>query len=182
MKIIFIITSFFVTGLASGQSKADKELSMFLKKQQTDTFLIIKSGCGHCEISYEDSLNAGDTVTIFLLFKKNGQLTVTNFSDTSKIKTLTNIRSEIFKFISAKRQALKQGDAYYRERKLLKFQPPCLAKFPYEKLQIKIGQFRYSHTIVGREMDDCGSTLTSEAWFRIELQILEMLDNIKLHN
>jgi hypothetical protein len=168
-----------VTVFTLGQSKADKELNQYLKKHKPDTFILVKTGCQTCEISYEDSLKTIDTITILLLYKKHGQITLVNFSDTGKSQTFDKIKSDIFQFVAAKRDILKQAENYYKEQKHLKFQAPCLATFPYEKIQIQIGQFRHRNTIVAREMDDCGSYLTNEKWFKTELEILNLVENIK---
>ena len=182
MKSLLIILFFSLSALASGQSKADKELKQYLIRYKLDTFILVKTGCQTCEISYEKNLKNVDTLTILLLYKKYGQITLVYFSDTSKSKQFDNIYSDIFQIIEARKTVLKQADIYYKEQELAKFQAPCFAIFPYEKINIQIGKFRHKHTLVMRELDDCGTNLTKEDWFKAELEILGLLDTIKYAN
>lgn len=179
MKFLLIISFLSLTVFASGQSKADKELTQYVKKYKLDTFLLVKTGCQTCEISYENRLKTVDTMTITLLYKKNDKITLVTFSDTGKTQRFDKVKSDIFQVIVNKRNVLKQAEKYYKEQKLLKFQAPCLTTFPYEKVQIQVGQLRHRHTLVDREMDDCGTILTNEQWFKAELEILNLLDSIK---
>jgi hypothetical protein len=179
MKFLITIILFLSTPYLWGQGKANKELLQFLKANKLDTFLVVKNGCPNCSISYEDSIKPVDTAIIWLLYKKHGQQNLIKFSDISKTERHINIESNILKFIKENRHVLKLKDTYYQEQKHLKFQAPCLAIFPYEKMQIQVGQFKYKHTLVKRETDDCGTVLTNEKWFKIELEILKKFDLIK---
>ena len=180
MKILLTILCFILSFFAFGQKKADKELSQFLKKHRLDTFVLVKIGCKTCEISYEDSLKTPDNMTIILVYKKDSKINLMTFSDTEVSRQFYNLKTDIFNFIASKKQILKEADNYYKEQKLAKFQAPCLVTFPYEKLQIQIGTFHHKHILVDRQMDDCGTSLENKEWFKIELQILNLVD-LEMH-
>lgn len=179
MKPILTIFLILSTIFTSGQSKAEKELFLFLKRNKLDTFLTVKSGCPNCLVSYEENIRSIDTATIWLVYKKQGQQKIIRFNDISEAESFGNVTTDIFTFATANRHELRMKEKYYQEQKLAKFQAPSLSTFPYEKIQIKIGQFKYNHTLVNREMDDCGTTLTNEDWFKIEVDILKKLDRVK---
>lgn len=181
MKILLTISFTLLTSFCFGQGKANRELTQFLKSNKVDTFIIIKSGCSSCNISYEniDRVKNADTVTVRLVYQKKGKQTLMIFSDTGLAKNVTYSGTEIFKIIANNREILRTKDAYYQEQKLAKFHAPRLVSFPYETIQLKYGQFTYRHTLVERETDDCGTVLTNEDWFKVEIEILKMIDKLK---
>lgn len=163
---------------ALGQHNADKKLNKFLHLKKIDTFIYIKTGCTDCLPNYEDSGKKIDIVTIKLLYKQKGQQYLVSFSDTCLAKNFGQRNSIIFNFIYANRQTLKDKDKFYEESKKELFQAPCLIVYPYEIIDIKIGQFKHRHTLVRRETDDCGTVLTNHDWFKIELEILNLFDKL----
>lgn len=171
-----------MTALVFGQNKANKELTQFLRLNKLDTFIIIKSGCSKCIVSFEniDNVNKTDTLTIRLLFQKKGTQTFMTFSDTGQTQTKTNLNTTIFKIIADNQMLLQTKDKYYREQKLAKFQAPCLVTFPYEIIELKYGQFKYRHTLVERDSDHCGTILTHIDWFKIEVEILNEFDKLRM--
>jgi hypothetical protein len=182
MKTLLTISLTFLTALVFGQSKANKELTQFFRLNKLDTFLIIKSGCSNCIISYEniDTVKKADTLTISLLFEKKGKQTFMTFSDTGQTKTITNLKTDIFKIIADNRKLLQTKDTYYREQKLAKFQAPCLVTFPYEIIELRYGEFKYRHTLVERDSDDCGTILKHIDWFKVEIEILDKVDKLRM--
>ena len=178
MKTLLTILGIVISLLTFGQSKADQELIQFLKVNSIDTFVFVKTGCSKCTTSYEDSSNYTDTTTIRMLFQHKGQERIMVFSDTSLPKVYTKPRSDIFDFILNRKHLLEKKVRYDQDDKLLKFHPPCFTKYPYEAVEIKIGQLRYQHTSVERAMDVCGGFLTNEDWFAFEVDLLKQLDEL----
>lgn len=179
MKPLLTISFVLLICIASGQGKAEKELLRFLKAHKVDTFVLVKTGCTSCIISYEDNAKLADTVTIWLLYKYRGKQSLMTFSDIAQPKKLGNKDTDIFKFITENRQLLLTKDQYYQEQKQLKFQAPCLTTYPYETIEIKYGNLKYRHRLVKRETDDCGTFLTHEDWFKFEIEVLQMVDKLK---
>ena len=179
MKPLLTISFILLTCITWGQGKADKELRRFFKKHKVDTFVLVKTGCTNCIISYEDNNKLTDTVTIWLLYKYRGKQSLITFSDIAQTKNLGDKDTDIFKFITENRQLLIKKDKYYQEQKQLKFQAPCLMTFPYENIEIKYGNFKHRHRLVKRETDDCGTFLTHEDWFQVEIELLRIVDKLK---
>ena len=102
------------------------------------------------------------------------------FSDTSKAKSAIIKKNMVFQIIEQNRNVFKAKNEYYKNQRLLKFQAPYLTTYPYETIEIKYGLFRYKHTLVERETDDCGTILTSEAWFKAEVELLKEFDKLKI--
>ena len=178
-KTIIVFLSFFWTVLVFGQSKADKELSLFLQKMKPDSYVYIKSGCKSCPIDYEDTQeNRIDSVVIKLLIKKQDKQILTIFSDWEDMKNQEVQPSKVFEYMKENISVFKEKDSYYKAAKQAKFQTPCLAIFPYETIVIRMPSFKFNHTLVERDMDDCGVHLEKEIWFQKEVELLKMIDEL----
>ncbi len=169
-----------MTFFAFGQNKTEKALFDFLNANKIDTFISIKSSCTYCTISYEETSKPVDSVTIKLLYRQKGKQYLMAFSDTAQKKMIGKVESSVFGYILNNRKILNNKAVYYKEAKLAKFQSPCLVTFPYEAIDIKMGQFKYKHTLVERERDDCGTILIHYDWFKVEKEILSQVDAIKI--
>ncbi|TAD92232.1 MAG: hypothetical protein EAY75_03090 [Bacteroidetes bacterium] len=109
--------------MALDKVKLRKNLPNSLKKNGLDTFLLVRTGCKTCEISYEDSLKKPDTLTIFLVYEKDRKITLMTFSDKGATSKLDNLETDIFSFITSKKQILKQQPITTKNRNLQSFKP-----------------------------------------------------------
>lgn len=182
MKIFLSISSIFISLVILAQGNANRELAQYLKTSKIDTFVILRAGCTNCMISFEQTgkRNKSDTVNIWLLYRKNGIQKLMTFSDTSKTETALVKESNVFQIIEQNREVFIIKNEYYKNQKQLKFKEPCLTTYPYETIEIRYGLFRYKHTLVERETDDCGTILTSEDWFKSEVELLKEFDKLKI--
>ena len=178
-KVAIFFLSFFCTISVLGQNKAETELSLFLQKMKPDSYVYIKSGCKYCPIDYEDTFEKRiDSVVIRLLIKKQDKQILAVFSDWGDMKTQEIQHIKIFEYIKENISIFKEKDSYYEWRMRLKFQAPCLAIFPYETISIKLSNFKFNHTSVERERDNCGDDLEREKWFQKEIELLKMIDEL----
>ena len=178
-KIIITFLSCLCIVSALGQSKADTELSLFLQKMKPDSYVYVKSGCKSCPIDYEDTLeNKIDSVVIKLLVKKQDKQILAIFSDWDDMKKQEVQHTKIFEYIKENISVFKEKDSYYKIAMQAKFQAPCLVIFPYETINIKLSNFEFNHTLVEREMDNCGTDLEREKWFQKEIELLKMIDEL----
>ena len=178
-RIIIIFLSYFCAVSVFGQSKADRELDLFLQKMKPDSYVYIKSGCKSCPIDYEDTLkNRIDSVVIKLLINKQNKQILAVFSDWDDMKKQEVQHTKIFEYIKENIFVFKEKDSYYKIAMQAKFQAPCLVIFPYETINIKLSNFKFNHTLVEREMDNCGTDLEREKWFQKEIELLKMIDEL----
>lgn len=149
-----------------------------LKSLKVDTFLIVKSGCTGCEVTYSDtSKSVIDGQTIYVLTQKSGQFKLAIFDDIHNPKYLTTDTCSLFETIDRNKSLLKLKDSFYkkelRELKKSKFLPPGPIHYSFEDLTIQTPNFKYSFLVNGKDADYLGFVRENEKWFQATKNIIE---------